>query len=271
MNTNAARVKNYLALCLFCKDENQYLEEWLDYHFLLGVEHVFIYDNASRVPIRETVKKYIDQGKVTVEWFPDDSQQKQFRAYGRCLREHGSQFFWMGFIDTDEFIVPKKQLKLTEFLAHYENYGALAVCWYCFGSNGLATRQERVLEAFVKRSSPEFALNTHVKSIVNTQFSSREDPDHAHLMRLKDGYFCVDEKGNRVDDAMHRLHTSENIQINHYILRSREEFQDKVKRGNGWELGRESAFFETYDAECNRVEDRTILLVKKALIKDREL
>ena len=34
-----------IAICLICKDENQYLEEWLNYHRSLGFNHFFIYDN----------------------------------------------------------------------------------------------------------------------------------------------------------------------------------------------------------------------------------
>ena len=43
----------YLALCCIVKDENMFLKEWLAYHALLGVEHFYIYDNMSAVPVRE--------------------------------------------------------------------------------------------------------------------------------------------------------------------------------------------------------------------------
>ena len=46
---------DYLALCLYVKDEDEaYLHEWVDYHSLLGVERFFIYDNLSQVSVRET-------------------------------------------------------------------------------------------------------------------------------------------------------------------------------------------------------------------------
>ena len=38
---------DYLSLCLICKDENDYLAEWLDYHILAGVERFYIYDDDS--------------------------------------------------------------------------------------------------------------------------------------------------------------------------------------------------------------------------------
>src|SRR4051812_7704217 len=105
----------YLALCLFCKDENAYLAEWLDYHLALGVDHVLIYDNNSRVPVADTVKAYVDAGRVTVLPWAETSQGRQCRAYARCLAEFGRAFAWIGFTDTDEFIVPKVTTRLPEF------------------------------------------------------------------------------------------------------------------------------------------------------------
>ena len=102
---------DYISLCLICKDENSYLPEWLDYHILMGVDRFYIYDNESRVSLRETLKEYIERGWVVVV----DIQGKamQLYAYDHCLQTFGAQTFWMGFIDTDEFLVPKtaKDLK----------------------------------------------------------------------------------------------------------------------------------------------------------------
>ncbi len=53
---------DYLSLCLVCKDENNYLAEWLNYHILMGVERFYIYDNDSQIPVRDTLKDYVRQG-----------------------------------------------------------------------------------------------------------------------------------------------------------------------------------------------------------------
>ena len=49
---------NYLAICAIVKDENDYLPEWLDYHFRLGVEKIYLYDDDSLIPVINTVQKY---------------------------------------------------------------------------------------------------------------------------------------------------------------------------------------------------------------------
>ena len=37
----------YLTLCAIAKNEGRYLQEWIEYHKMLGVEKFFIYDNES--------------------------------------------------------------------------------------------------------------------------------------------------------------------------------------------------------------------------------
>jgi hypothetical protein len=38
-----------IAICLIIKDENEYLQEWMDYHRKVGVSHFYIYDNNSKL------------------------------------------------------------------------------------------------------------------------------------------------------------------------------------------------------------------------------
>ena len=45
------------SICLIIKDENEYINEWLEWHIRIGFEHFFIYDNESKVPIQKSVNK----------------------------------------------------------------------------------------------------------------------------------------------------------------------------------------------------------------------
>ena len=129
---------DYLSLCLTYKDENDYLPEWLDYHILMGVDRFYIYDNESQVSLRETLKEYVERGWVVV--LDISGKAMQLYAYDHCLQTFGPQTFWMGFIDTDEFLVPKTTLDLKEFLKDYEDYAGLAVSSLFFGSGNHKTR-----------------------------------------------------------------------------------------------------------------------------------
>jgi cellulose synthase/poly-beta-1,6-N-acetylglucosamine synthase-like glycosyltransferase len=153
----------YLALCLFCKDENVYLEEWLTYHIALGVDHVYIIDNNSTIPLAETVKNWLRLGRVTVLCNQETTQGRQCRAYAAVLKEYGSRFQWICFIDVDEFLVPKTGTNMAAFLKDYETFGGLGVFWNCFGSRGHKVRQPSVINAFTKRAPDDWSSNNHIK------------------------------------------------------------------------------------------------------------
>ena len=57
--------KYYLSLCCIIKDE-RYLEEFIVYYNILGVEHFYIYDNESSLPISKRLDKPYFQKICTI-------------------------------------------------------------------------------------------------------------------------------------------------------------------------------------------------------------
>ena len=112
------------------KDQNDDVEEWVDYHLALGVSKIFFFDNNSTVPIWETLAKYhgaVHYDEVsTPEAAPLSPQQYVYR---KCLAR--KDVHWIAFIDVDEFIVLKAtpHISLPAFMTDYEDEGALAVNW----------------------------------------------------------------------------------------------------------------------------------------------
>ncbi|MEO6283324.1 MAG: glycosyltransferase family 92 protein [Dyadobacter sp.] len=247
----------YLSLCCIIKDENQYLEEWIDYHQKIGVEHFFIYDNGSAVPIRETMKTLASGAPVTVIEMP--GKNKHIKAYQHCLDKFGATSNWIGFIDTDEFIVPKTDsASLAEFLRDYESFGGLGLSWLIFGSNGHIQKPDgRQLANFTKRSDVSFSPNRHIKSIVQPRFV--QSAFKSHCFKYKQGYTCVNEHYTPIDGQTADV-SVDKIQLNHYYCRSLEEYHQKVTRGiSDTKRKRKLEEFHYHDLESNLVEDTTIL------------
>ena len=65
----------YLTLCAIAKNEGRYLQEWIEYHKMLGVEKFFIYDNESADNTREILQPYIDTNLVEYCYFPGKKMQ----------------------------------------------------------------------------------------------------------------------------------------------------------------------------------------------------
>jgi hypothetical protein len=146
-------------------------------------------------------------------------------------------------------------------LTKYESFGGLGVFWHCFGSNGHLKRQPSVIHAFTRRAPDYWEQNNHIKSIVQPRHAIAVPMADPHHFKYAKGYWCVDEYGVKIEAARRWPRTSDKIQLNHYITRSREEWQWKVERGGGNRVGtpRPTTFFHDSDACCNEVEDTCIL------------
>ena len=48
----------FWSICLLTKNDNEYINEWLDWHLnKIKFEHVYMYDNESTIPIKESINQ----------------------------------------------------------------------------------------------------------------------------------------------------------------------------------------------------------------------
>ena len=258
----------YLSLCCIVKDENDYLAEWLDYHREIGVEHVYIYDNGSKAPVRDVINALGYSDVVTVTGIP--GQNMHVKAYQHCLDNFGYKSRWIGFIDMDEFIVPKNEsANLPQLLEKYSTYGGLGLSWLIFGSNNHIEKPAgSQLENFTMRSEVSFPPNRHIKSIVQPRYV--QSAYKSHCFKFKPGYACVNEHFVPIEEALADV-SIDTIQLNHYYCRSLEEYRQKVERGiSDTKRKRKMEEFHNHDNESNVVEDRTILEILDKLKASRQ-
>ncbi|QRR01153.1 glycosyltransferase family 92 protein [Dyadobacter sandarakinus] len=251
--------EHYVSVCCIVKDENNYLEEWIRYHQKIGVSNFYIYDNGSKIPVRETIKELNLDRVVAVIDIP--GKNKHVKAYQHCLDKFGSYSQWIAFIDVDEFIVPKtNEGSLVQFLKNYEDFGGLGVSWLIFGSAGHIQKPAgSQLRNFTKRSDLNFLPNTHIKSIVQPRFVA--SAFKSHCFKYKPGYDCVNEHQKVIDGATTEP-SVDTIQLNHYYCRSLEEYHEKITRGiSDTKRARKIEEFNYHDAGSNAIEDREILKI----------
>lgn len=215
--------RHYLSLVIIVKDEDAYLQEFIEYYKLLGVDHFYFYDNDSAHPVDRLLRKY--RNEVTVHRIR--GKAKQMHAYNHYLKTYGRNSRWAGFIDLDEFIVPKNTYSLAEFLQAYEYADGLGINWALFGHNYHERRPDGlVTENYTRREEKQ---NIHIKSIVNPR--KMRHAGNPHYMILKEGARYVDVKHNPVTSAFNEPYTLDVAQINHYFTKSAEEFIKKAQRG----------------------------------------
>lgn len=240
-----SKPRYYLAVCAIAKNEGSYFEEWIEWHKRQGVEKFYIYDNESTDNTREVLAPYVASGLVEYTFFP--GMRQQLPAYDDCLRRHRLDARWIAFIDLDEFIVPAKDGSIPKFLKRMEKYPVVEVNWLIYGSGGAKEKHPGdVMKRFRRHAHPDHPLNRHVKSIV--------DPRRVYnLIGCHEAArICgrpVDSDGQRIlRNFRYRAPKQDVIRINHYPVKSYEEFLAKRERGRARTLTQRNLdYFERFD------------------------
>ena len=252
LRSDLTRPEHYLAVCAIAKDEGPYFKEWIEWHLSQGVDHFYIYDNESSDGTREILQPYIDSGVVEYKYWP--GHRRQLAAYDDCLEHYRLASRWIAFIDLDEFIVPVKDASIPAFLKRFEAFAAVEINWLVYGSGGHKTKSPgTMMERFRFHSQPGHRLNRHVKSIVNPREVFTMIGCHE---AAKISGSIADSHGQPVTKNFREREPQQDIiRINHYAVRSYEEFLEKQARGraSGTQKTVRSEYFEQYD--LNDIED----------------
>ncbi len=232
-----------LAVVSIMKNEAPYVKEWLDYHLLAGVEHFYIFDNESSDNLKEILQPYVDAGIVTYIFYP--GKARQYEAYNEAIQSYKFFCRYIAFIDADEFIFPQNNKGIVEItdeiLEDKPNAGGLAANIYYFGSNNLETADysKGVLERFTRRAPIDWIPlisnkslpggTAHVSTITNPRKVHHfGNPHYAYYF---EGFFAVNSEGGRVETYYNNPPLVDKIVMNHYSVKSKEEYLNKITRG----------------------------------------
>lgn len=229
----ACEPQRFLSVVAIAKNEGRYLREWIEFQRLMGVEHVFLYDNGSTDDSAKVIAPFVAEGFVTaIPWVAfDDVISPQRQAYAHALCNFGPQFRWMAFLDLDEFLFPVTDANLIEVLSRYAHCECLCVPWFMFGFSGHETPPAGlVIESFTKRAPypPRPGRRLHLlkwKSIV--QPAAVVSVGGAHNFGLAGGM------KDGLDERLMPISVREPppglvLRVNHYYTRSCSEFRAKL-------------------------------------------
>lgn len=230
--------KYKVSVCAIFKNEASYLNEWIEFNHIIGVEHFYLYNNNSEDDYLQILKPYIDSGLVTLMQWPKN--QAQMECYCDCIQKYRQETAWMGFIDIDEFIVPIDKNCIYDILKPFENKrGAVKIYWKMFGTSGKMNRDLNglVTEDFTV-SWPQYYIVG--KCFYNTNF---EFDFHSRKNGVLHHTFWANYKGmdippvnvfdkicfGETDVVKSGVHP---VQINHYFSKSYKEYAKKREKGD---------------------------------------
>ena len=230
--------KYKVSICAIFKNEAPYLKEWIEFNHIIGIEHFYLYNNNSEDDYLSVLVPFIDTGLVTLIQWPNN--QAQMECYKHCINNFKNQTNWIGFIDIDEFIVPRAKNNIYDLLKPFnKKRGAIKFYWKMFGTSGKINRDIKglVTEDFFVCWPKYYIVG---KCFYNTNFNfdgncSKNGTLHHSLWTQYKGINLPPvniEKKICLNEFDKIKLFEQPIQINHYFTKSYEEYRMKRAKGD---------------------------------------
>jgi len=211
----------YVMVATMVRDDNDYIDEWVEYYLAIGFEHILIYDHKSVKPVEPKWGIKVTVKRIEIDLpFPEYLHVSTFRDY---------KPYWLFTCDVDEFLVLLQHKDVKNLLVNYEKYGGLGIPWSMYGSSSHIKKPSGLVKDNYLWRTVDTNDKQYVKTIANTQyFQNMNDPHFVYSSRP-----LVNEA---FEPFMGSLTTSPRglCKINHYFTRSYEEWIFKRNRGTGY-------------------------------------
>ncbi|HEX6167230.1 MAG TPA: glycosyltransferase family 92 protein [Acidimicrobiales bacterium] len=218
-------VEHFLSAMIRVKDEARFLPEWLAHHLNVGVGHVYVYDNNSSDDIERVIAPFIERRLVTCVPWPTVPASPS--SNNHFLTEFGPSSEWVAFFDADEFLVENTPGALLDALRAAGRVPAIAVNWRYYGSSGHEVVPPGLVTATLTRA--DATLNKHVKVVARPAMVRRYRNSHNSYYRR--GRVARTPGGRRVHGSFVTPDRPAQLVLNHYIYRSREDYERKSSHG----------------------------------------
>ena len=253
------------------RDEGPYAAEWIAHLLAVGVDHVLVYSHDCADGTDRLLDLLAASGRVTHAAFaPEGNKSVQWQAL-RLADKHPllKAADWVIFLDADEYPVFDAPLSCFPDLiaALPEGTDAVALPWRLFGSAGKEEFDEGLTpERFTRAAPADVLLPTahFFKSLIRPRafqklgvHRPRNKKETTPRLNLGgaidlDRAFATDD--NRINLFGYDTPTAE-ARLNHYSLRSAEEFLAKRARGLPNQKGKLVDLGYWAERNFNSVED----------------
>ena len=223
-----------IALCTMGKEENLYVNEFVEYYIKIGIDHIFIYDDNE--PDMEKIASIIDKryiNNITIYETKEYNITNQSTAFTQCYRNNKNKFDWFLMIDMDEFLyIINDTLKNYLAQKRFNKCDFIKIHWVYPKNNNLIYYESRPL---FERLKPPYEKSQFIKSIIRGNISDLQYWVHSTYISPKKNVTCNNE-GKKIYYKDINFESFKKINIDkayiiHYEFKSTEEFINKIKRG----------------------------------------
>ena len=204
------------------KNEHQYLEEWIDYHIKLGIDHLFIFQDIDSLSHSYITDKYDKVSLFDVGILLNDEEMQRvlylkkthngnpqhiYFKNGLSYIKDNYDYDWCYVIDNDEFL---PSINLTQ----YQDYDAIVLPWKCYGANGLINKPDYKDKGVIDTYTEE------VKGFVPASYSTSLNKTCYNLTKYNHNFYY----NNHIPNICCNYIKLEDTYIRHYITKSWEEY-----------------------------------------------
>ena len=171
-------------VCAIMKNNYKYINEWVNHYISLGVSKVIIYDNND---IDDKNKIIIDNmsNVIIIDW--RGIFNGQLIAYEDCYKRFSNCFDWIGFFDSDEYLILNKWNNLQDMLYEFHDNDLLAINWLNYDDMGVIHRDETIpVNKFFTRVAKKWNEFFHYKQFIKNGLENIDI--HQHFTLTKNPY-----------------------------------------------------------------------------------
>ncbi len=240
--------KYNLAIMAIFKNEQDYMEEWIEHHLSQGFEQIYLYSNDPNIHNYTYLSnpKYIQYIRL-IDWVNqknNGAQTIQRQAYTHCVKNYSSECQFLLMLDLDEFVIPiKSYSKVSDYInslkPEWNQIKAFKIQRYDFGSNGHISKP---FGTVVSNYKSHEKICSSYKTLANTDYINSElDFYGVHDFNLNpnkqgkifNNYFGYHETGFPNSCKPNSINEIPLV-INHYYTKSYEEY---LLRCDLWKQG----------------------------------
>lgn len=250
-----------LTLGAIVRDREDYIQEWLAFHKLVGFGRFVIALHKCSDRTEEKIKQLPFQNDIYIHHITNDEQLAQMGAYQWIIDHYGKYTKWLSFLDADEFLYGIREDNLNILLEYYDKYGGLIANWKWFGANDHVIKPKGlVIENYTRRASDDYVFSRGFKSVFKPSCFQEMISSHRFYTIPE----CVREDGRPLPKNLYWESGKPPLYniavVNHYKTGCMEDWRDRYIRGNCNEQNAPHYGCNRFKHEDrNDLEDLTIL------------
>lgn len=215
------------------KNEQKYLNEWLQYHINLGIDNIFVFEDTGSESHRDICSKYNNVTLLPIEFtnniiFITNKRISQIARYQRIIYylKYKYDFDWVIYIDVDEFLTLQDDNNtLDNIFEQFMEYDFVQLQWMNYNANNHIYLQDNVINSYTEKCGflkEQIIHNSRSKLAINMNHWKLCLFSHNHHQVFK-GNYCKTNFGKNKDIMCY-----DKIYIRHYITKSFEDWVYKI-------------------------------------------